>query len=98
MELEQFIELIDSVFKAKFINRKIFIFYIQGYLEFDYVKIIYALAKGNMKATHITKDYVMEKLRKIEEYIQHMHIDLIASEILSYENYVRYLTLKGEDK
>ncbi len=98
MEIETFIKLIDSKFKTRVINRSYFIFYIQNYLEFDYVKIIYALAKGNMKSELIHKVYVMEKLNKIKEYIKHYHLDLIANEILSYDNYVRYLQLKGEDK
>ena len=97
MEIEQFIKLIDSKYSI-YINRAYFIFYIQKYLDFDYVKIIYALAKGNMESTFIAKSYVIEKLNKIKEYIKHLHINLIASEILSYENYVRYLELKGEDK
>lgn len=98
MKIEQFIKLFDSTFEESFINRHVFALYLQNYLDFDYVKIIYALIKGNMKSKYIHKNYVMQKLNKIKEYISHLHLDLIASEILSSENYIRYLRIKGEDK
>lgn len=96
MEIGKFIKLIDLRFKNHFINRGFFIFYLMDYLDFDYVKIIYALAKGSKG--WLAKDYLMQKLNQIKDNIQKVHLDLIANDLLSSENYVYYLFLKGEDK